>query len=335
MTKPKKLATIGAYWNSNITEGQDRGFLLLLDDGLPNLAKLISEHVRRFEQEPISEREDFLSGDVYAQLREASRLMWSTSTNGVFKPALLSKHDRDTVMVYGLLNIAILEAQGRLVADEYNGMQYIYTGHGEKGSSVAPPSASASHQDDLHPQFDSLADPATREFVEHANPPLWRKCYPRIYSDPSCGPYYSPKSCAWMMAKIALIAEQVPVDADNGYDFFTVSHLARFGVPMFWLSDSIAQAIRQTVSPPGAIDWATLRMPFDAGVFMLPKGSLTHPESGDDVRFVAYARLQVGEKVRFPTGYRVDLWLPGEWRHGLYGYRGARARAAPLGVATG
>jgi hypothetical protein len=36
------------------------------------------------------------------------------------------------MLVYGLLNVAILESQGRLVADEYNGMQYIYEG----GSSI-------------------------------------------------------------------------------------------------------------------------------------------------------------------------------------------------------
>jgi hypothetical protein len=119
---------IGAYWNSNITEGPDRGFPIILGDDispLSDLMEMISDHIKRFEQEPISEREDFLAGDVYVQLREASRIMWSTMVKGLFRPASLSKRDHDTVLVYGLLNVAILESQGRLVSDEYNGMQYI------------------------------------------------------------------------------------------------------------------------------------------------------------------------------------------------------------------
>ena len=68
---------------------------------------------------------------------------------------------------------------------------------------------------------------------------------------------------------------------------------------MFWLSDEIARAIRQTIPPPGDINWSDLRIPFDSGVFMLPKGSLTHPIDGD-VHFVAYARLQAGKEFISP-----------------------------------
>ena len=32
----------------------------------------------------------------------------------------------DEVIVFGIANVAILEAYGRLTPDEHNGMQYIY-----------------------------------------------------------------------------------------------------------------------------------------------------------------------------------------------------------------
>ena len=123
---------IGAYWNSNITEGPDRGFCLIFTDNLIQLAEETSKSVKRFEREPLSEREDFLAGDVSLQLREAARILWSTSVNGVFRPESLSDRDHRNMLVYGLLNVAILESQGRLVSDEYNGMQYIY----DEGSSA-------------------------------------------------------------------------------------------------------------------------------------------------------------------------------------------------------
>ena len=128
----RTLTVIGAYWNSNITEGPDRGFCLIFRDNLIELAEETSKSVKRFEREPLSEREEFLAGDIYLQLREAARILWSTSVNGVFRPESLSDRDHRKMLVYGLLNVAILESQGRLVADEYNGMQYIYEG----GSSI-------------------------------------------------------------------------------------------------------------------------------------------------------------------------------------------------------
>ncbi|MDP9051890.1 MAG: hypothetical protein M3O31_14400 [Acidobacteriota bacterium] len=167
----------------------------------------------------------------------------------------------------------------------------------------AGPSVDTSHHEDL--LVASLADLETREYVEHANPVLWRKCYPRIYSEPKSGHYYSPKSCAWELAKMALIEEQ-ETDIESLYgahDLIAISHLIRFGVPMFWLSDSIAEAIRKTEPPPGAVEWETLPMPFDAACIMLPKGGLIDPESGEDIRFVAYDRIRAEELgVRSRTG---------------------------------
>jgi hypothetical protein len=72
--------------------------------------------------------------------------------------------------------------------------------------------------------------------------------------------------------------------------FHLANRLAEFRVPMFWLSPDIAQALKLT-EPPGKLDWYNLKMPFEAGVFMMPKGSLKHPIEGD-VSYIAYVRFR-------------------------------------------
>lgn len=140
------------------------------------------------------------------------------------------------------------------------------------------------------------------EEMEQMWPDLWRICYPRIYREPSGGPYYSPKEPARQLMAVAIKIQHGMVGTSEKYEFIAASELVKYRVPMIWLGHDMAEAIRQTV-PPGQIPWYTMPMPFPAAVFMLPKGALVHPEEGDVV-FVAYAR--------FPTGGGgVSKLLPG------------------------
>jgi hypothetical protein len=133
------------------------------------------------------------------------------------------------------------------------------------------------------------------ELVETIDPEAWKACYPRIYKEPTCGRYHSPKEPARQLASIALKINQGMIGPSEQYEFLVASQLVRFQVPTFWLSEDIAQAIRKTV-PPQAIEWYDMPLPFEAGCFMLPKGSLVHPTEGDVV-FVAYARFKTGERL--------------------------------------
>jgi hypothetical protein len=135
----------------------------------------------------------------------------------------------------------------------------------------------------------------TYEEMERRYPDLWRVCYPRHYSEnPRCGDYYSPKSPARQMAAIALKMMRGTVGRSEQYEFLAASQLARFNVPMYWLSRDIAEAIRLT-TPPNALDWYTMPLPFEAAVFMMPKGSMRHPTEGD-VEFISYARFPALER---------------------------------------
>jgi len=131
--------------------------------------------------------------------------------------------------------------------------------------------------------------------MERRYPDLWRICYPRIYSEnPRCGDYYSPKEPARQMMGIALKNMAGAVGRAEQYEFLVASHLVKYKVPMYWLSKDIAEAIRLT-TPPGDLEWYAMPLPFDAAIFMLPKGAMRHPTEGN-VEFIAYGRFHAGER---------------------------------------
>jgi hypothetical protein len=134
--------------------------------------------------------------------------------------------------------------------------------------------------------------------MEREYPQLWKVCYPRIYHDPRSGQYYSSKLPARQMMTIAQKMMAGTVDASEKYEFHLASHLSKFRMPMFWLSPSMAQAIKLT-APPGKFNWYEMPLPFDAGIFMMPKGSLVHPTDGD-ASFICYARFRAGVEYRAP-----------------------------------
>lgn len=128
--------------------------------------------------------------------------------------------------------------------------------------------------------------------LEQEYPSVWRACYPRIYRDPRNGQYYSSKKPARQLMLIALKILNNQIGESEKYEYHLASHLAKYRVPMYWLSPSIAQALKLT-TPPGKFDWYDMPLPFDAGVFMMPKGSLVHKTDGD-VTFLTYARFRAG-----------------------------------------
>lgn len=132
------------------------------------------------------------------------------------------------------------------------------------------------------------------EMVEKQMPELWHTCYPRIYTEPKCGQYYSPKQAARQLAAVAIKIQRGWIGGGEQYEFIAASHLAKYRVPMFWLGHDMTVAITKT-TPPGKIPWYDMKMPFPACIFMLPKGTLVHPKEGD-VTFMGYVRLREGER---------------------------------------
>ena len=136
------------------------------------------------------------------------------------------------------------------------------------------------------------------DLLENEYPKLWAKCYPRIYEEPRCGQYYSPKTVAREIAGVGLKFLLGVAGQSEKYEFLIASQLARFSVPTFWISRDMVTAIQKTI-PPVELDWYDMHLPFEACAFYLPKGSLVHPQEGD-ISFIAYARFRKREMHESP-----------------------------------
>lgn len=140
-----------------------------------------------------------------------------------------------------------------------------------------------------------------REFfedLEKKRPELWKLCYPRIYTEPRCGRYYTPKDPARQIAQIRIKVENNFYGPAEKYEFMVASHLVKYQVPIYWIGKDMATAIGKTMVP-GDVPWYDMPLPFPACCFMWPKGSLVHPTDGD-VSFTAYGRFQKGEEYTSP-----------------------------------
>jgi hypothetical protein len=144
------------------------------------------------------------------------------------------------------------------------------------------------------PHRNELEELATRR------PELWAKCYPKVYEGVNGGEYSSAKLVAYFLLTIAFKIEQPEVQL---YKHFTetveaiwASRLAAYHVPVFWLTRELTEAVKLTTLPV-TLDFTTMKLPFDAAVFMLPKGSLTYQSEASDVVFASYARIAMREAV--------------------------------------
>ncbi len=133
------------------------------------------------------------------------------------------------------------------------------------------------------------------KILETQWPELITKCCPRIYE--TSQDYASSKLVGTRLAtsavnRCAAVSAGINEDA-TGVEFLIANQLVRFGVPTYFLSRELAQAIRQT-KPPMALEWHDMHLPFEAAVFMLPRNTLRHATEGD-CNYITYARYRIGD----------------------------------------
>ena len=114
------------------------------------------------------------------------------------------------------------------------------------------------------------------------------------------GEHYSAKLVGYFMLTAALKMEQPEVLMYKHFgetvEAIWASRLAGNRVPIFWLTRELTEALKLTKLPV-ALDFTTMKLPFEAAVFMLPKGSLTYQEETADVVCVSYARTAMREEI--------------------------------------
>jgi hypothetical protein len=141
-----------------------------------------------------------------------------------------------------------------------------------------------------------------REFDElaSARPELWAKCYPKIYEGVDGGEYYSAKLVGYFLLAVAIKIEQSEMHMYQHFnetvEAIWASRLAAYRVPIFWLGREIIEALKLTTLPV-TLNLATMKLPFEGAVFMLPKGSLTHQGEANEVVCVSYTRAAMREEI--------------------------------------
>ena len=142
---------------------------------------------------------------------------------------------------------------------------------------------------------DAFGGSSLAEIVEKAMsqvaPELMAKFYPRIYE--STGRYHSPKQCAAFLVNSIVEAGRLGFNkAPVAYRIMMpgLEPMAKRGMPMFFLAPDLMEAVLRTdFTEP--IDWTTLPLPYEQGIFVLPKGAFSHPKDGD-VSMLMWLRLE-------------------------------------------
>jgi hypothetical protein len=72
-------------------------------------------------------------------------------------------------------------------------------------------------------------------------------------------------------------------------------------MPTFFVAPELVQGLEKT-APPVAVNWREMRLPYEAGVLMLPCHRGMEADMGyADCAYIAYARCRKGEQVVIPV----------------------------------
>lgn len=145
--------------------------------------------------------------------------------------------------------------------------------------------------------------------LAEGSPKLFSRFYPRIYEN--LGKYNSPKVLA------AYLTEMVRASGADEVDKLPVAYrimapslhaLTQQKVPMFFLAPSFLDAIKATDFKED-IDWINLKLPFEQGVMVLPRGTLSAREG--EIGFIYWSRVRAGVQYRSMIDYAPGLpgWL--------------------------
>ncbi|MGH8679601.1 MAG: hypothetical protein ACREUQ_14780 [Burkholderiales bacterium] len=139
------------------------------------------------------------------------------------------------------------------------------------------------------------------EVLERTEPELWTICYPRIYRD--AGRYGSPKAQAAGYATAAswMRDHQMNAPATVRNIYLAACQARQFNFPTLFLASDLLAAISET-DAPGDTDWRGIKLPYPAGVLMLPQGALNHPANGA-IDFIGWARIEAETTLSFDRDY--------------------------------
>lgn len=136
---------------------------------------------------------------------------------------------------------------------------------------------------------------AFREEMEAS--PEWKVLYPRVYQ--SAAGYGSPKRVAETYYTAVDWVKSDPATAPAAFRtvYCAACKARENNFPMFFVDKELLSAVLNT-NPPSGVRWDELNLPFEAGVFVLPLGTMRYVD-GSAVNHLGWCRARKGDALRF------------------------------------
>jgi len=131
------------------------------------------------------------------------------------------------------------------------------------------------------------------EVLEQHFPDILRRFYPRRYE--GAGKYFSPKMVGTFLAAACVDMIEIPTDrwsAAYRLLYPALRYLIDKRMPLLFITPELLRAIQMT-DFTDEIDWREMHLPYESGIFVLPRGSYKHPVHGE-CGFVVYTRNHSG-----------------------------------------
>jgi hypothetical protein len=153
----------------------------------------------------------------------------------------------------------------------------------------------------------------TEQMLREIAPDLLKMTYPRVYE--RCETYHSPRTVGVMLAQALHTQRLFGINACPTTFILmapAMKPLIERQVPLMFLAPAFLEAVRNT-DFHDEINWSELELPYEEGIFVLPRGALIHPVDGE-VAFIMWSRQRAGvHKLPFRdrTG-KNTIELPGD-----------------------
>lgn len=115
--KTTRLVALGAFYKNDVPAGF--GLRTFVPDEAQQIGNAMETLYRGFKRSPLSKQRQFLASAVYGQLTEASRLHKLGNNK-------ITIAEQKKFILYGACNVYILEQEGILQPDEFNGCIFNY-----------------------------------------------------------------------------------------------------------------------------------------------------------------------------------------------------------------
>lgn len=133
---------------------------------------------------------------------------------------------------------------------------------------------------------------AILDYIESHDPDGLRLFYPRIYSN--IGPWHSPKLLAKYLYASVLESKAMKEEVGTSIRLMmpALMLIVERKMPLHFLDPKFLNAIKRTDFKE-EIHWMDMKLPFEEGILVLPKGGLVHPTDGE-CGFLFWSRLRPG-----------------------------------------